>query len=154
LGDNIDRLTPTLIPNFKFKSIVAGYEHTVALDFNNYVWINFPCGKNPIVVVRTFGGNEYGQLGLGNRRHRLAPTKIHDFKCKSVSAGAEHTMALDFNGDVWGCGSNKLGQLGIGYKQDGLEPTKIENFKAKYVIAGGLHTIALSYYDLKENGLQ
>jgi alpha-tubulin suppressor-like RCC1 family protein len=147
LGDNIDRPTPTVIPsrafglpNFKFKSIVAGTSHTVGLDFNNDVWV--------------FGNGEFGQLGLGNKRNMLVPTKIPDFKCKLVSAGGYHTIAIDLDDNVWMFGKNEEGQLGLGHHLQTLKPTKIENFKAKYAVGSQLHTIALSDYHLKENNLR
>jgi alpha-tubulin suppressor-like RCC1 family protein len=103
LGDTNTRLIPPKIPNFNVKSIVAGTNHTVALDFNDEVWINL---KNPIVFVRTFGRNYSGQLGLNDRRITITPTKIPSGafglpKVKSIFAGEDRTMAIDFNNDVW-----------------------------------------------------
>jgi alpha-tubulin suppressor-like RCC1 family protein len=161
LGDMRERLRPTIIPsgafglpNLRCKAIVAGRAHTVALDFNGDVWINFPCGKNPIVVVRTFGNNESGQLGLGDIRDRSIPTKIPfdrfgltDIKVKAIFAGFDKTMVTDFNGDIYVFGYNRNGQLGVGDRKNKLIPTKIPNFKAKYIAVGGTHTMALSDYD-------
>jgi alpha-tubulin suppressor-like RCC1 family protein len=151
LGDIHDRLRPTLIPssefdlpNFKFKAIVAGGTHTVALDFNGDVW--------------TFGGNEHGQLGLGDTRERTIPTKIPfdrfgmpNIKVKAIFAGFDQTMVINFNDDVYAFGHNWYYQLGLEDRGDKLIPTKIPNFKAKYIALGGLHTLALSDYDFEEN---
>ncbi len=47
-----------------------------------------------------------------------------------ISAGDDHTLYLDQNGDVWAWGSNKKGQLGISsIKNKVLSPTKIESLK-------------------------
>jgi alpha-tubulin suppressor-like RCC1 family protein len=58
--------------------------------------------------VYVFGGNRFGQLGLGKLKNlkgdtasRLTPTKIHLFNVRTISAGVAHTVAIDFNDDVW-----------------------------------------------------
>jgi alpha-tubulin suppressor-like RCC1 family protein len=147
LGDNFDRPIPKMIsfdalglPKLNFKSIVTGESHTVALDINNNVW--------------TFGRNNVGQLGLGDTRERAIPTMIQphtfglrDFRVKSIYAGSNQTMVIDFNDDVWVFGENNFGQLGVGDMLNRLLPTKINNFKAKYIAVGSEHTVALSDYD-------
>jgi hypothetical protein len=114
---------PTKIPNLNVKTISVGLSHTVAIDFNNNV-----CG---------FGSNESGQLGLGDRRAVHIPTKIpfddfelSNFKVRAISAGAFHTVALDFDNNIWGFGSNYFGQLGLCDIYRVLIPTKIPNLKA------------------------
>jgi alpha-tubulin suppressor-like RCC1 family protein len=64
-----------------------------------------------------------------------------------VSAGAHHTVALDFdnNACVWGC--NSYGQLGFGDRLDRLTPTVLPNFIFKEIVAGERHTVALDFDD-------
>jgi alpha-tubulin suppressor-like RCC1 family protein len=145
LGDEIPRYVPTKIPfetfglqNFKVKSIIAGSDHTIAIDLNDDVWV--------------FGDNKFGQLGLGDRINRNIPTKIPNFKAKSIVAGGNHTIAIDFNDEVWGFGENNSGQLGLGHTDDTLIPTKIPfralglpNLKFQSVSTGTSHTIAMDF---------
>jgi hypothetical protein len=52
--------------------------------------------------VYAFGNNEFGQLGLGKKVDKiLTPTKIPRFNVKTVSVGMTHTVAIDFNNDLW-----------------------------------------------------
>jgi hypothetical protein len=74
------------IPHFNVKYISAG-GHIAAIDFTDDVW--------------TFGRNFHGQLGLGDNETRSTPTKIFDFKCKTISVGHSHTVAIDLNNDIW-----------------------------------------------------
>jgi alpha-tubulin suppressor-like RCC1 family protein len=143
LGDNIRRSIPIKIPNFRAKSIVAGDDYTIALDFNDEVW--------------TFGDNYRGQLGLGNKNSVSIPTKIPSeafglpgFKVKSIFAGEQHPMAIDFNSDVWAFGNNNNDALGLGDTRDRLIPEKIPNFKAKDIAIGSWNTVAISDYHFKE----
>jgi alpha-tubulin suppressor-like RCC1 family protein len=72
---------------------------------------------------------------LGDTNRRLIPTKILNFKVKSVRAGSNYTAAIDFDNNVWMFGSNFSGGLGVGDTEDKLIPTKIENFKVKDIFA-------------------
>jgi alpha-tubulin suppressor-like RCC1 family protein len=145
LGDTEDRVMPIKLANLKFKFASAGLNHTVAVDFNNDVWV--------------FGDNDHGQLGLGDTNARLIPTKIPsrafglpNFKVKSIVAGGYHTVALDFNDEVWTFGSNYSGQLGLNDRINRVTPTKISsealgltNFKIKSIFAGSFNTMAINF---------
>lgn len=102
LGDTIgDRLIPTLIPNFKNAfQIAIGDRSTFILDMAGNVW---GCGSN-----------EYGDLGLP-RRMKIAtvPTRIPVVQnIIKIACYESHTLFLDRNGKVWGCGRNFNGELG------------------------------------------
>jgi alpha-tubulin suppressor-like RCC1 family protein len=143
LGDRKQRNTPTRIfglRDFKAESVIAGRNHTIVIDSNDEIW--------------SFGKNNHGQLGLGNTINQLTPQKISfdalglpNLKVKYVSAGAKHTLLLDFNDNVWGFGDNSLGQLGSGNSNDILNPVKILNFKAKFISAGNYHTAVIDFND-------
>lgn len=60
-----------------------------------------------------WGGNDYGQLGLGKTTNTLQPTKVEGSYLK-VAAQRNHTCAIDTMGKVKCIGDNKLGQLGHG----------------------------------------
>ena len=90
LSNNINRNIPTKINGIKAKYILCGYRHTLLIDMNNNVW--------------AFGYNKFGQLGLSNNGYgtnRNELTKINGIKAKYVSCGANHTVLIDMNNDVW-----------------------------------------------------
>ena len=95
-------LTPKKIENIpKMSSISAGYYHTLLLDENGEVW--------------TCGYNTYGQLGRSTEREMTEevvkmPSPV---KFKAVSAGNFHSMFLDVEGRVWGCGHNHNASLAL-----------------------------------------
>ncbi|CAB3378362.1 Hypothetical predicted protein [Cloeon dipterum] len=74
--------------------------------------------------VFSWGQNMYGQLGLGTRQYTTVPTKISgSLKGKrvvQVACGAEHTLALTSEGEVYAFGRNYCGQLGLGTTADNL----------------------------------
>ena len=68
-------------------------------------------------TVKTFGFNQYGELGTGtsNTTPNPIPTKVIGLDTEfviSVSAGVNHTALLLSNGTVKTFGSNRHGQLG------------------------------------------
>ncbi|MDR1452070.1 MAG: hypothetical protein LBI57_07070 [Helicobacteraceae bacterium] len=93
----------------KIKAIAAGCYHSIALDSEGDVWVS--------------GANAYGQLGVnyggeGAIADQFTQTKIGDGKIIAVAAGANHSIALDSEGDVWVSGRNRSGQLGLGDSAD------------------------------------
>jgi alpha-tubulin suppressor-like RCC1 family protein len=106
LGDNanINRYIPVVIAlyglNKTFCKIVAGGGHSLAIDKNGRVW--------------SWGLNNVGQLGDDLITNKCYPTpprgQIKTF-CE-ISAGLQHSLAIDKNGRVWGWGQNSVGQLG------------------------------------------
>ncbi len=62
----------------------------------------------------------------------------------SVSAGADHTLAIKTDGTLWAWGNNSYGQLGDGTTVDKYAPVRIgsaTNWKS--ISAGGSHSIAV-----------
>jgi alpha-tubulin suppressor-like RCC1 family protein len=63
---------------------------------------------------------------------------------KTVSGGANHTVAIRSDGSLWAWGSNEKGQLGNGTYLDGGLPQRIGNAADWKAIACGIyHTMAL-----------
>ena len=62
------------------------------------------------------GYNGNGQLGLGDKTNRTTFTEIttNTNDIKSIHCGYEHTLMLENDGTLWGCGLNDHGQLGLG----------------------------------------
>src|SRR3990167_55534 len=78
----------------------AGYYHSLFVDDQGYVWC---CGNS-----------ELGKLGMdtGSESILSIPKKNPHLKnIKSASAGQYHSLFLDVDGLVWGCGSACNGQL-------------------------------------------
>ena len=122
--------------------ISAGILHTVAIDEEGRVYI---CGNN-----------EYGQLGDGTTTNSTLPICISDKenelkgkKIISISAGGNHTVALDEEGKVYTWGDNGDGQLGDGTTTNSVLPICLSNkeneLKGKKIISisGGYHIVAL-----------
>ena len=146
LGDGTtgEKNVPTKITiegeeNKKWKQIYAGYDHSLVIDENDNLW--------------SMGYNAYGQLGDGTIKDKHVPTKITvaektNITWKQVSAGDDHNLAIDTEGNLWVWGNNTYGQLGDGTTGNKNVPTKItiegeENKKWKQVSAGGSHCLAI-----------
>lgn len=106
------------------------------------------------------GDNSHGQLGLNYScdLNVNVPTRIKNInllvKARQISAGANHTIILDLNNNVWTCGLTMWGQLGLGDTQSNFVnvPTQIPNInllgKTQQISAGPYHTIII---DLENN---
>ncbi|MDR0664937.1 MAG: hypothetical protein LBF86_05385 [Helicobacteraceae bacterium] len=97
--------------------IAAGDRHALALDSEGKAYAT--------------GLNDDGQLGLGDRRDRLAFSAIESLGAKTIlsaAAGEKHSILLDSEGRIWVSGQNYYGQLGLDDTIDrdiftSLEPT-------------------------------
>jgi len=101
---------PMLLAAFKdvrIRHVGSGLEagHCVVVDQSGQAW--------------SWGNNEFGQLGQGDKRNRRVPTPIPGTgpggdNIVMVSLGQRHTVMLTENGDVKTCGGNIDGQCGRG----------------------------------------
>lgn len=86
------------------------------------------------------GGNQDGQLGLGNKEEHLVLTKVgsgNDFgneKVNMVACGHTHTLALTETGDVWSWGSGSNGCLGLPDNTTRLVPTRVSPLEKKGIV--------------------
>ncbi|KAL3913440.1 MAG: hypothetical protein SGILL_006494 [Bacillariaceae sp.] len=102
--------------------------------------LDFACGKYHLLVVarmqgelntRVFssGGNNNGQLGLGNGRTHHALTEIKFLSDKhicAVAAGSYHSCFLSMSGlEVYTCGKNLDGVLGLGKAPSNTHPRTV-----------------------------
>ena len=134
LGDNNNRLFPTIIPNLnQISKISAGSSHSLCLDNRGKVW--------------SFGSNGNGQLGLGDRNDRNIPVLIPGLEnIVEVSSGENHSHCLDNQGRVWVFGGNAFGQLGL-YNKSVRELIPVLNPYLSNIIqicAVGLFSICLN----------
>ena len=90
-----------------FAKVSAGDDHTVAIKTDGSLWV--------------WGWDIYGQLGDGSApdyfvdviTSNATPQQIGT-GFASVSAGAQHTVAIKTDGSLWAWGDNTYGQLGDG----------------------------------------
>jgi alpha-tubulin suppressor-like RCC1 family protein len=115
LGDGTTNmaLSPVATLNLSdVKSVAAGQNHSVAVDYSGAVW--------------TWGFNNYGQLGDGSTTMTTAPAKINGVSnIVEVAAGNSFTVARRADGTVWTWGRNDYGQLGIGTTTASLVPVQV-----------------------------
>lgn len=109
--------------------IAAGKKHAVLLGEDGSV---FTCGRG-----------SKGQLGLGDRRDRLAPQRVSLPEAAGaivqVSAGDKHTALLDAAGRVYVCGADQDDRL-----VPTLEALPPHAEKVAEVLASGRATLLLS----------
>lgn len=114
-GTKISRLVPTKVAgNHKFTQVSAGYSHTVAIDTTGQAW--------------AWGDNSNGKFGNGKiDRHSSVPVQVAGgHKFVQVSAGSNHTVAIDTNGNTWAWGHNGCGQFGNGTTDKYPIPTPVK----------------------------
>ena len=142
-----DVTTPTESNISNITAISAGKGHSMVLRNDGKVY--------------SFGGNDFGQLGLDNRDNRLVPTQININNIIAISAGGFHSLVLTEDGKVYSFGRNNYCQLGFDDKAKRSVPTKIpniyttgsgyyedrikvSNYKIKAISAGRNHNLLLS----------
>ncbi|XP_031777146.1 uncharacterized protein LOC100677930 isoform X2 [Nasonia vitripennis] len=116
-------------------SISCGRCHTLAVTNNGvYVW----------------GGNKYGQLGLGEVRECPNPELITALAQEIIVeavAGQHHSAAITADGRLFTWGWGVHGQLGHGNTEAKRQPclvTALLGVVVRHVSAGYAHTVALS----------
>lgn len=115
------------------------------------------CGDHHMLAMSTegdlwgWGGNEYGQLGLGHVNDILLPVPLNFFRkigISYVSCGTVHNAAISKVGTLYTWGRSR--NLRLGYRRDSdyqLTPIAVESIRNetfKQVSCGLLHTVALS----------
>ena len=116
-------------------AISAGGSHSLAIGSNSnlYVW----------------GGNQYGQLGDGTTNNETVPVTItlpSGASPTAISAGSNHSLAIDSNGNLYAWGLNNVGQLGDGTTNDSHTPVTITlsiGVTTTAISAGGSHNLAI-----------
>jgi alpha-tubulin suppressor-like RCC1 family protein len=137
LGDNTttQRNSPVSVlgATKTFCKISAGGSHTMAIDKNGRAW--------------GWGANNFGQLGINSTASQLTPVSVLGAVktfCQ-ISAGLNHTMAIDKNGRAWGWGNNGNGQLGDNSVTSRRTPVSVLGTVKTFcqIRAGSSHTMAI-----------
>ena len=116
------------------ETLAVGTNHAIALQING--------------LSRTlwaWGYNAFGSLGDGSTTDRSSPVQIGSATLwATISAGENHSLALQTDGTLWAWGYNFLGQLGNGTTANQLNPTQIGNVTTWVAASGGKeHSAAL-----------
>lgn len=140
-GNTDDSLRPTCVSSLlgtQIEAVAAGLWHTVCI-----------CADGR---VHAFGGNQFGQLGLGTNSEQsevvprlLDASVLENKKAKIVSSGARHSAILTDGGEIFSWGWNKYGQLGLGDVIDRSIPSPVatKNYIPKKIACGWWHTLSL-----------
>lgn len=122
--------TVTLPAGRTARQIAAGGSHALVLLDNGDVY--------------AWGGNESGQLGLGDLLFRAAPVKVTlPGPATSVAAGRFHSVVLLTDGRVFSWGANNFGQLGNGGRETAPLPVFIPIVDVAQIASGNNHVLAL-----------
>ena len=142
LDDEDNRYTPTLVSvpgSLKVKAVSCGGQHTVIITEDGNLY--------------SFGKNDTGQLGLGDRNNRDTPRLVNvpgGLGVKAVSCGGQHTAIITENGNLYSFGYNLSGQLGLGNRNITDRPTLVnvpDSLKVKAVSCGNDHTVIITEND-------
>eukprot|EP01025_Chloroclados_australasicus_P025419 TRINITY_DN2539_c0_g1_i1.p2 TRINITY_DN2539_c0_g1~~TRINITY_DN2539_c0_g1_i1.p2 ORF type:complete len:402 (-),score=54.71 TRINITY_DN2539_c0_g1_i1:677-1882(-) len=138
-GNNEDSLIPRPLPFFqgiRIQQVCCGDSHTVIVTKEGELY--------------TFGRNQNGQLGLGHNFDQFNPNLVSSLqkkKIKEAACGAEHTIAVAEDGEVFGWGWGQYGNLGDGERHDRWQPTQVQGLtgvKLQQISCGWRHNLALS----------
>jgi len=127
------------------KAISAGGDHSLALKHDGTVW--------------AWGANDSGKLGDGSTENQQTPVQVRGSgdlgylsNIVAISAGHNHSLALDEDGSLWAWGGNDSGKLGDGSTEDQLTPVKVKGAGGsgnlsdiEAISAGDTHSVALKH---------
>ncbi|MCL2557588.1 MAG: InlB B-repeat-containing protein [Treponema sp.] len=115
--------------------VSSGHDHTVAIGRDGTLW--------------AWGGNRYGQLGVGNNTNYSAPQRVGAYSdWVAVSAGNNHTLAIRQTSsgarELYSWGLNDNGRLGHGHVRDLSVPTRVGNGTNWVTVsAGSSHSLGI-----------
>jgi len=93
--------------NIQVKDMAVGYGHYLAIGTNGSLY--------------SWGLNNHGQLGFGDKTNRTNPTKIGTAtNWTKIACGDYHSLALNDQGEVYGWGINNVAQCKPSYDSPGF----------------------------------
>jgi len=113
-------------------SVSIGEGHVLSLDSDG--------------LVKSWGSNEYGQLGNDLPAKFMSPRTIEGLgDIAVVTAAGNHSFALDKNGMLWAWGDNMNGQLGPSLGNIIKQPMQVDYLAdIKQLACGESYTLALT----------
>lgn len=113
-------------------------------EFIEYFDFANPAFETP--TIKTWGGNNYGQLGFGTTANTSTPTTVGALaNWRQISAGALHTAAIRYDGTLWAWGNNSYGQVGDSSLTNRSSPVQIgTRTDWQQVSCGYTHTLAIT----------
>ncbi len=138
-GTTTDRHTPTNVTGLSsgVAAVSKGIFHT--------------CGLTVTGGLKCWGGNSFGQLGIGNTGDRSTPADVVGLSSGVAVVGAarngQHTCAISTGGALKCWGRNDWGQVGDGTTTNRTTPVSVVGLDAGVaaVAGGGWHTCALQW---------
>ena len=112
-GQDLPQQVTTPTPG-GWASVAAGDRHTCATLISGKLWC--------------WGGNGYGQLGIGSDVEQDLPRQVTTPAPRgwaSLTAGSFHTCATRTGGTLWCWGWNVFGQLGLGNHTEQDRPRQV-----------------------------
>jgi len=99
-------------------AIAAGGGHSLAIDSSGNAW--------------SWGSGGTGELGDGTSTSRSVPVRVSNSTglgtVVAIEAGADHSLAIDSNGNAWAWGANFYGGLGNGqYPLVSVVPSRVSS---------------------------
>ena len=124
--------TAQAVAALALRQVSTGGRHTcgVATDNRAYCW----------------GGNTYGQLGIGSTLDRSRPVAVaRGLRFTQVSAGSHHTCGVTTDSSIYCWGLNDNGQLGNSSLTPRVRPVLVKGgLRFTQVDAGDFHTCAVT----------
>lgn len=117
--------------------------------------VDIACGDNFVIMalkdgrVVSWGRNDFGQLGNGNRENKEKPRPniLIQEGVLQMSAGSQHIVCISRSGTVFSWGGNRKGQLGDGQLTSSCVPVRIAQLRHRPIVSiscGESHTLALT----------
>ncbi|HET7538554.1 MAG TPA: hypothetical protein VFK05_01735 [Polyangiaceae bacterium] len=132
--DDLQRRSATRIGDAEdWLSVVSGQDSSCGIrrEGNLYCW----------------GGNSFGNLGLGDRDQRLVPTQVVPGRVwQQIAIDTFHACGIDADDNLYCWGRGIEGQLGTGDNDERLEPVSIGPGFAQ-VAVGRMFTCAVTLGD-------
>eukprot|EP01091_Cochliopodium_minus_P001463 TRINITY_DN1132_c0_g2_i1.p1 TRINITY_DN1132_c0_g2~~TRINITY_DN1132_c0_g2_i1.p1 ORF type:complete len:416 (-),score=88.22 TRINITY_DN1132_c0_g2_i1:27-1274(-) len=138
LGKEIRKVeTPTLLLTDKnIFSVCCGFDYSFILTRDD----------KGNTILKCFGENEFGELGLGHSNTQYEIASIDSFpNISSIHCGSGHSLLLTNEGDVYGCGFNYYGQIPLGGDHETKNPlfTKTILSNISHITTGFNHSVFL-----------
>jgi alpha-tubulin suppressor-like RCC1 family protein len=96
--------------------------------------------------VYSWGGNEFGQLGINSKVNQKVPVFVVDSELwQTFSLGHYHTLGIDSDGKLFSCGFNYYGQLGLEVNGQGTNQKELTYIPSGYFQDGSVYSSGMLY---------